>query len=76
MLREEFLIPVGLTQPELADAIGVPYQRVNEIVNQRRGITPGIARRLAEYFGTSSGFWRAGQLRWDLYRAAKRRGLP
>lgn len=71
MLREEFLIPFGLTQRELADAIGVPYQRVNEIVNQRRGITPSTALRLAEYFGTSSGFWLNGQMRWDLYHAAK-----
>ena len=39
MLLEEFLIPMGLTQRELADAIKVPYQRVNEIVNKRRGIT-------------------------------------
>lgn len=71
MLREEFLIPFRLTQRELAEAIGVPYQRVNEIVNQRRGITPSTALRLAEYFGTSSGFWLNGQMRWDLYRAAK-----
>jgi len=39
MLIEEFLKPLGLTQRELAEAIGVPYQRVNEMVNQRRGIT-------------------------------------
>jgi addiction module HigA family antidote len=51
MLVEEFLKPLGLTQRELADAIGVPYQRVNEIVNQRRGITPSTALRLSQYFG-------------------------
>lgn len=71
MLLEEFLIPLGITQRELAEAIGVPYQRVNEIVNQRRGITPSTSLRLAKYFGTSSGFWMNGQTRWDLYRAQR-----
>lgn len=69
MLREEFLIPMNLTQRELADAIRVPYQRVNEIVRQKRGVTPGTALRLARYFGTSAGFWMNLQLRWDLYHA-------
>jgi len=46
MLLEEFLNPVGLTQRELADNIRVPYQRVNDLVNGRRGITPGTALRL------------------------------
>jgi len=69
MLLEEFLNPMGLTQRELADAIGVPYQRVNEIVNGRRGITPSTALRLAQFLGTSTGFWMNGQMRWDLYHA-------
>lgn len=67
MLLEEFLNPMGLTQRELADAIDVPYQRVNEIVNKRRGVTPSTALRLAQFFGTTSGFWLNGQMRWDLY---------
>jgi addiction module HigA family antidote len=71
---QEFLKPLGLTQRELAEAIGVPYQRVNEIVNQRRGITPSTALRLARYFGTSSGFWMNGQMRWDLYRTQQTEG--
>jgi len=69
MLLEEFLIPMGLTQRELAEAIGVPYQRVNEIVNGRRGNTPSTALRLAQYFGMSTEFWMNGQMRWDLYHA-------
>lgn len=69
MLLEEFLIPMGLTQRELAAAIHVPYQRVNDIVNGRRGITPSTALRLAKFFGTSPGFWMNLQLRWDLYFA-------
>jgi len=69
MLLEEFLIPAGLTQRKLADAIHVPYQRVNDIVNGRRGITPSTALRLAKYFGNSADFWLNVQLRWDLYFA-------
>ena len=69
MLREEFLNPMGLTQQDLADAIAVPYQRVNEIVNGRRGGTPSTALRLSKYFGTSTEFWMNLQLRWDLYHA-------
>ena len=69
MLREEFLLPMGLTQQRLAKEIGVPYQRVNELVNGRRGVTPSTALRLAKFFGVSPDFWLSLQLRWDLYHA-------
>ena len=69
MLLAEFLIPMGLTQRELADAIHVPYQRVNDLVNGRRGMTPNTALRLARYFGNSPAFWMNLQLRRDLYFA-------
>jgi antitoxin HigA-1 len=69
MLLEEFLIPMAVTQRDLADAIRVPYQRVNELVNKHRGITPSTALRLAKYFGTSPDFWMNIQQRWDLYQA-------
>ena len=69
MLLEEFLVPMGLTQRELANAIHVPYQRVNELVNQKRGVTPSTALRLAKFFGVSADFWLNLQVRWDLYRA-------
>ena len=68
MLIEEFLNPMGLTQRELANSIHVPYQRINEIINKRRGITPSTALRLAKFFGMSEDFWMNLQLRWDLYR--------
>jgi addiction module HigA family antidote len=71
MLLEEFLKPLGLTQRELADAIDVPFQRINEIVNQRRGVTPSTAVRLAQFFGMSSEFWMNLQTGWDLYHAEK-----
>ena len=69
MLREEFLVPMNISQRDLADAIHVPYQRVNELVNQKRGITPSTALRLAKFFGMSADFWLNLQVRWDLYRA-------
>jgi addiction module HigA family antidote len=69
MLLEEFIEPMGITQRELATAIHVPYQRVNEIINKKRGITPSSALRLAKYFGMSEDFWLNLQLRWDLYKA-------
>ena len=71
MLAEEFLGPLGLTQRDLANAIGVPYQRVNEIVRGRRGVTPSTALRLARFFDSSPGFWMNLQLRWDLYHAQR-----
>ena len=69
MLAEEFLSPMCITQRELADAIHVPYQRVNELVNQKRGITPSTALRLAQFFGVSADFWMNLQVRCDLYKA-------
>lgn len=69
MLLEEFLSPLTLTQRELAEALHVPYQRINEIINQRRGITPSTALRLAKFFDMSADFWMNLQLRWDLYYA-------
>jgi len=72
VLKDEFLNPMGITQRELAVSIHVPYQRINELVNAKRGITPSTALRLARYFGTTSGFWMNLQLRWDLYRAQRR----
>ena len=69
MLLEEFLTPMGLTQKKLADSIHVPYQRINEIINERRGITPKTALRLAKFFNVSADFWMNLQLRWDLYYA-------
>jgi len=71
MLLEEFLKPMGISQRDLADDIHVPYQRVNELVNRRRGVTPSTALRLSKYFGNSAGFWLSLQHRWDLFLAMK-----
>ncbi len=69
MLREEFLLPMEISQRDLADAIHVPYQRVNELINQKRGVTPSTALRLAKFFGVSADYWLNLQIRCDLYRA-------
>ena len=69
MLLEEFLIPMGMTQKELADSIHVPFQRVNELVAGKRGVTPATALRLAKFFGMSAGFWLNLQMRCDLENA-------
>jgi addiction module HigA family antidote len=67
MLLEEFLNPMQITWCELAAAIHVPYQRINEIINGKRGVTPSTALRLAKYFNTSADFWTNLQQRCDLY---------
>jgi len=72
MLLEEFLKPMGITQRQLSELIKVPYQRVNEIINGKRGITPSTALRLAKFFDMSEDFWLNIQLRWDLYRAKQK----
>jgi len=69
MLLKEFLKPLNLTQKDLATGIHVPYQRINELVRGKRGITPSTALRLSRFFGNTPGFWMNLQLRWDLYQA-------
>jgi addiction module HigA family antidote len=65
MLLEEFLKPMGLSQTELADKMGVSYPRVNEL--GKRGVTPDTALRLEQLFGMEAQFWLNLQLAWDLY---------
>jgi addiction module HigA family antidote len=72
ILKEEFLVPLNISQATLASALQIPYQRINEITNKRRGITPSTALRLSKYFGTTPGFWMNLQMSWDLYQAMKK----
>jgi addiction module HigA family antidote len=74
ILREEFLVPLGITQYRLAKDISVPPRRINEIVHGARGITADTALRLARYFGTSERFWLNLQTRHDLEREKDRLG--
>ncbi len=69
MLREEFLVPMGLSANALAIAIGVPATRIGEIVNERRGISADTAIRLGRYFHMSAEFWMNIQSDYDLESA-------
>ena len=75
ILREEFLIPLAITANALALALKVPASRINDIVLERRAITPDTALRLARYFGTTADFWLNLQTAYDL-RVAKQQRLP
>jgi antitoxin HigA-1 len=65
MLEEEFLKPLGLTKYRLAKDIGVPAQRVGQIVAGTRAITADTDLRLCRYFGLSDGWWLRGQVAYD-----------
>lgn len=73
MLREEFLIPFGMTGHSLAVALRIPATRVHAILNERRGVTPDTAMRLERYFGTSAEFWMNLQSQYDLTIARRER---
>lgn len=66
VLSEEFLKPMGLSQNRVAQDIGVPPRRINEIVLEKRRITADTALRLSKYFGTSPQFWLGLQTDYDL----------
>ena len=66
VLREEFLIPLGMTAHALALELKVPAPRINDIARERRGITPDTALRLARYFGNTPQFWLNLQTSFDL----------
>lgn len=69
ILREDFLLPLGMSANALATALRVPAPRINDIVRERRGITPDTALRLARYFGGDAQSWLNLQLAYDLRRA-------
>ena len=69
MLREEFLVPLAITQSDLALRLGISFPRLNEIVRGKRGVTPDTALRLARVVGMSAEFWLGLQQDWDLWHA-------
>ncbi|MCH7797830.1 MAG: HigA family addiction module antidote protein [Planctomycetes bacterium] len=73
ILIEEFLSPLGITQVQLAAHIGVPVQRVNEIVRGKRGITPETAWLLGQALGTTPQFWVNLQSNYELAIAKPRK---
>ena len=74
ILREEFLVPLGLSASALAIQLKVPAPRINDIVRERRAITPDTALRLSRYFGTSPELWMDLQTAYDLKIAARDSG--
>jgi addiction module HigA family antidote len=66
ILREEYMLPLGLSATALAHALGVTPARINDIVRERRGITADTALRLARYFGTDAQSWVNLQTAYDL----------
>jgi addiction module HigA family antidote len=71
MLRAEFLEPLGLTQTEAAERLGIPLNRLNEIVRGKRGVTPDTVLRLERLLGMEAAFWLNLQTGWDLYHAMR-----
>ncbi len=76
ILLEEFLIPMGLSQVGLAAHIGVPVQRINEIVRGKRGITPETAWLFSQAFGTTPQLWINLQTNYDLAQHKPDRKVP
>jgi addiction module HigA family antidote len=74
ILREEFMVPVGLSAYALAKALDVPLPRVNDIVREKRTISPEMAVLLSAYFGTSDTYWINLQAHYDLEMAKDRVG--
>jgi addiction module HigA family antidote len=74
MLEEEFLEPLGLSKYRLAKEIGVPAQRIGDIVAGKRAITADTDLRLCRYFGLSDGWWLRGQTNYDMALAREKMG--
>jgi len=75
ILREEFLVPIGMSAHALAIELKVPAPRINDIVRERRSVTPDTALRLARYFGTTPQFWLNLQSSYELKLAVNEKGL-
>ncbi len=73
IILEEYLIPLGFSQNKLGRDLGVPAQRINEIIRGKRAITVNTALRLARYFHTTPRFWPNLQAHYDLEMAAETR---
>jgi addiction module HigA family antidote len=71
MLLEEFLKPLGITQTAFALQLGISFQRLNEVINAKRSVTPDTALRLAQVTRMSADFWLGLQHDWDLWHALR-----
>ena len=72
VLREEFLKPLRITQTQLAKELGVSFRAVNELVNEKRSLSPEMAIKLARRFNTSPQFWLGLQMDYNLWKAARK----
>ena len=73
ILKEEFLTPLAITQSALAKALHTSFRAINELVNEKRGITTEMALRLAKYFGTTPQLWLNLQNQYDLYKVSHKK---
>ena len=74
ILREEYLVPLGMSANALSIALRIPAPRINDIVLERRAVTPDTALRLAQYFGGDAEGWMNLQVAYDLRRAEQASG--
>lgn len=74
VLQEEFLDPLGMSQNALAHAIGVPSNRISELVRGRRGVTADTALRFARFFGLAEEYWLGLQNAYDIMEARREAG--
>ena len=70
ILKEEFLMPLEMTQSHLAKALHTSFRAINELVNEKRGITVEMALKLSKYFGTTPQLWLNLQNQYDLYKVS------
>ncbi len=73
ILKEEFLEPLGMTQSHLAKALHTSFRAINELVNEKRGITTEMALKLARYFGTTPQLWLNIQNQFDIYKVSMKK---
>jgi antitoxin HigA-1 len=76
ILRDEFLVPLGITSADLAQHLGAPAPMIEDITSEKRGITPEVAWLLAQAFGTSPELWMNLQTTYDLTRTRPKRSIP
>jgi addiction module HigA family antidote len=71
ILKEEFLLEFGISQTQLAQAIGTTFRTINEIINEKRNLSSEMTVKLAKYFGTSVELWLNLQNQYDIYKIYK-----
>jgi addiction module HigA family antidote len=75
ILREEFIKPLNLTQTDIAKDLNVNFRTINELINEKRNISPLMALKLAAYFKTTPEFWMNLQVKYDLYKTKIKEGM-